>query len=437
MLEVDGATQPFGHPRQRAAARSCGERLVPRLDVVEGTGKEPRHRGHDDEVLESRVLDLALDPLEFGVADHRSTPVGEDPAAARIDDQQPDRPEIAPIRPHRTLGAVGFEVGGLGESAQRRLGVGNAPDGGVHLVGRQPGERHVAEVLVDPVRHERARDPRLPPVGLLHLATPGMRRVPVVADVVIVEDHRAGERRQEPAGGGLAPCLLIEPGVFLEVRDLGVRRPPDVAPGLDELLHRRRRVIRIHLVTDQQQEVRPVLVMPTRHPDGKRLEHVRRPAALPPERRGLTTRPEDHADRSRRVDRPDPARRVGRARLGPDRVAVDPDLVRRGSRRFETEHGDQCVVMACNREGPLPSADATGVYLDLTRGVRFDPHGRIALADMSQEGSEEESGHSEVCTTSGVDGRCSPSQDVTPVPGSAREAAPDARPAGCRTEAIA
>jgi hypothetical protein len=80
--------------------------------------------------------------------------------------------------------------------------------------------------------------------------------------------------------------------------------------------------------------------------------------------------------------------------------------------------------MAGNREGPLASVHFAGVHLDLARAVRLDPHGRVALADVSEEGSEEESGHSEVCTTSAVRGRCAPPQRATPVPHREREVTP-------------
>ena len=75
-------------------------------------------------------------------------------------------------------------------------------------------------MLVDPVRHQRAGDPLLPPARRLHVVAPRARRVPVVADVVVVEDHRARQGREQPADVRVAPRLLVEPGVLLEVGDL-------------------------------------------------------------------------------------------------------------------------------------------------------------------------------------------------------------------------
>ena len=82
---------------------------------------------------------------------------------------------------------------------------------------------------------EAGDDPAVPPVGGLHLVLPRPRGVPVVADVVVVEDHRGRQGRQQPAVGGVGPGELVEVGVLLPVLELGPRRLLDVAPGLDEL----------------------------------------------------------------------------------------------------------------------------------------------------------------------------------------------------------
>jgi len=65
-------------------------------------------------------------------------------------------------------------------------------------------------------------------------------------------------------------------------------------------------------------------------------------------------------------------------------------------------------MMAGDRERPLSPAGAgvASSYFDLARSVGLDPDGRVALADVSQEGSKEESGHSVVCTTSGIARPC-------------------------------
>jgi len=50
--------------------------------------------------------------------------------------------------------------------------------------------------------------------------------------------------------------------------------------------------------------------------------------------------------------------------------------------------------MAGDREGPLMAAGVPGTDLDLARQVGLDPHRRIALPDVSKDGSEEQPGHS-------------------------------------------
>ena len=58
--------------------------------------------------------------------------------------------------------------------------------------------REVPEVLVDPVRRQRALDALVPPRLGAHLLEPLDRRVPVVVHVVVVEDHRDADRREQP-----------------------------------------------------------------------------------------------------------------------------------------------------------------------------------------------------------------------------------------------
>ena len=119
------------------------------------------------------------------------------------------------------------------------------------------GGRHVAEVLVHPVGTETGDDPGTPPVGRLHLAAPLRGGVPVVADVVVVEDHRRRQGREQPAVGGVGPRELVEVGVLLPVLQLRPGRVLDVAPGLDELAHLVGRLVGVHLVAEEQHEVGP------------------------------------------------------------------------------------------------------------------------------------------------------------------------------------
>src|SRR5829696_5596044 len=75
-------------------------------------------------------------------------------------------------------------------------------------------------MLVDPVADDRAGDPPTPPRLFAHLQEPRDGGVPVVVDVVVVEDHCGGHRREQPADRLLPPGLPVEAGVLLEIRDL-------------------------------------------------------------------------------------------------------------------------------------------------------------------------------------------------------------------------
>ncbi len=402
VLQVHRSTDPFATPGEEPATRAGAERLVPRLDIVEGAGQEPGHRGDDDEVLEGSVVDLVFDPLELGVADHGPAPIRQHPAAAGIDDEHPDLAEIAPVRPHGALGPIGFAVGGLREGPQDGLGVRHAAHGLVDLARGQTGGCEVAKVLVDPVGHEGAGDALLPPLGLLHVPAPVVGRVPVVPDVVIVEDHGRGQRREQPAHGGVPPRLVIEPRVLLEVGDLVARTFLDVPAALDELPHRGRRVVGVDLVAHQDEHIGPALVLLAGHPLGVRDEHVGvdQGAALPLERRRLAAGPEQQRDRPGGVDGPDPAGREGRAIERPGSRAVEPHLIgRAGPGRQAAEH-DQGVVVTGDRERPLATDDGPRADLDGARPVGLDPHRGVALSDVAQDRAEEEADHSEGCITS-------------------------------------
>ena len=84
-----------------------------------------------------------------------------------------------------------------------------------------------------------------------------VRGVPVVADVVVVEDHRRRHGRQQPAVGRVGPRQSVEVGVLLVVAELGARWLVDVAPRIDERPHLRRGLVGIDLVAEEQHQVRP------------------------------------------------------------------------------------------------------------------------------------------------------------------------------------
>jgi hypothetical protein len=74
----------------------------------------------------------------------------------------------------------------------------------------------------------------VPPRLRSHLADPGVGDVPVVVDVVVVQDHRARHGGEQPADVLVVPRLAVEAGVLLEVENLLARRLRRVAPGADE-----------------------------------------------------------------------------------------------------------------------------------------------------------------------------------------------------------
>src|SRR5690606_9908791 len=71
-------------------------------------------------------------------------------------------------------------------------------------------------MLVHPVGPEAGADAVTPPRLLVDLATPRPRGVPVVADVVVVEDHRRRQGGQDPADLRVSPGVPVKALVFAE-----------------------------------------------------------------------------------------------------------------------------------------------------------------------------------------------------------------------------
>ena len=147
-----------------------------------------------------------------------------------------------------------------------------------HLVPRpvlgQLGGGEVAHVLVEPVGGEAGDEAHLPPLLLLHLLDPGARDVPVVRHVVVVDDHRGRDRREEPADERVGPRLAVEVRVLLEVEDLLARLLRRVAARADELARLRRALVDVDLVAEQEQEVRPAAVRVADELLGEDVERV-------------------------------------------------------------------------------------------------------------------------------------------------------------------
>ncbi len=129
-------------------------------------------------------------------------------------------------------------------------------------------------MLVDPVRGQPRDDPPVPPGRGFHLLFPAQRGVPVVTDVMVVEDHGAGKGGQQPPVGGVGPGQVIEVRVFLVVLELFARRFVDVAAGADELLHLLTGQVCVDLVAEEGHQVRPRQVTTGGHRQGVGAEGV-------------------------------------------------------------------------------------------------------------------------------------------------------------------
>ena len=199
---------------------------------MERSGQEPGHRGADDEVVEAAVVDLVLDPVELGsLIIDGGRPRGPGRSASRSPAGGPGRGPAGtttsrPSRRRPRGRPPGRRTAGL-------LAVRDVPDGCVASLGGSPRATG-CQVLVDPVGHEGRRDPLLPPVGLLHVEPPGMGRVPVVADVVVVEDHGARQGRQQPADLGPAPGLGVEAACTPRSRRPRRAGPVGLPPAADD-----------------------------------------------------------------------------------------------------------------------------------------------------------------------------------------------------------
>jgi len=160
--------------------------------------------------------------------------------------------------------------------------------------------------------------------------TPRRRDVPVVVHVVVVEDHGARHGGEQPADVGVAPGLLVETCVLLEVRDLLAGWPARVAPRADEGARLLRRLVRVDLVAQQQQAVRATARAPSA--GGARAPRARRRrtrADAPTARRCTAAAPDPRRGRSRR--RGAPGARAPACELS--RVAARPPAARRARRR--------------------------------------------------------------------------------------------------------
>jgi len=248
-------------------------------------------------------------------------------------------------------------------------------------------------VLVDPVRRQPAHESLVPPRGPVDLLVPRPRGVPVVADVVVVEDHAARHRGQQPPVRLVAPGEPVEVGVLLVVLDLLPGWRLDVAPARDELSHRVRCLVGIDLVAEEGDEVGPLLLATGQgEREGAQRVDAVGAVALPVVRHGRAARAEEQARGPTTVDGADARRGKPAVGLGPDLVAVDGDGVVPAAARLEAVDDHEGVVAPLDGEGRGGPLAAVGPDGD-DRGARgLDPHRRVRLSDVAQHGAEDEGG---------------------------------------------
>ena len=205
--------------------------------------------------------------------------------------------------------------------------------------------------------------------------------VPVVVDVVVVEDHRRGHGREQPADIRVGPRLAVETRVLLEVRNLLARRLPHVAPGLDELRRSGRHLVGVDLVAEQEQRIGPLdvaelqlsRVRPERIDAGLgELSSLRLRIAS-----SAGAEDESHlslaATRVHHWSRPAV---VGR----PDHPPVKANVVVDQRGRLEIIDQEQRVVMLLDTERPVAVAED----LNLAGPVRLEPKARALRARVAQ-----------------------------------------------------
>ena len=207
-------------------------------------------------------------------------------------------------------------------------------------------------MLVQPIRHERPRDPFVPPRQRTHLLDPLLRDVPVVAHLVVVEDHRRRHRREKPPDVGVGPRLAIQLRVLLEIGDLLTRRISDVSTRTDERGCFRRDVVDVHLVTHQQESIRPF--------DRSHLQLARiRPQRIDAEAVRMVRR-------SERVRRP-------LRRTDPAGSEDQPSLA------FSLSRANRRTRPAVDRRPDFPTVQAHLVGIDRSGFEVLDQHERIVM----------------------------------------------------------
>lgn len=151
-------------------------------------------------------------------------------------------------------------------------------------------------------------------------------------------------------------------------------------------------VVGVDLIAEQDRRVRPVGHRQVPHPHGIAVERVEPEFLVDLWVLGLRVAARaEHESMpvcARRTPGADDARREARVGERPFDDAVDEHLVLRRRIGSESRDLDECIVMVENLESFCP----TTTYLDLRRGVGLYPEQRRRLVDVPQDGAEHQ-GH--------------------------------------------
>ena len=214
---------------------------------------------------------------------------------------------------------------------------------------------------------------------------------------MVVPEHRGRDDREEPADQRLAPALLVEPGVLLEVGHLATGLGFGAAPRLDLRPRFRAALVDVDLVAEQEEEVGPFAVAADQFlgEDPERVDLVAVFAVV----RGLgvgrlvghrdAAGAEGDVERAGAAERAQGRRRQRRFGLRPAQVAVEAHVIRVLGVGLQPFDPDQRVVMTLDREGRLDRAEDR----DLAGLVGLHPDRGLGVGDVAQQRSEDEIGH--------------------------------------------
>lgn len=370
-----------------------GEGLADRLGVVQPGRQEEGQRGPDEEVVEV-AGHLLVEPGELVVVEHRAPLRLEHPRGPGVEHDQPRPAEGPGVAPAVTLGLTVHPLReGTKGAGQVDLARPGAVEPGPDLIAGELLGREVADVLVHPVARQPRDQPLVPPRGAVDLLVPRPRGVPVVADVVVVEDHRARHDREHPPDGRVAPRELVEVRVLRVVLDLLARRLVEAAPRGDEVTHLRARLVGVDLVTEEGEDVGS-WGLPLRQGQSEGAQRVDAVArvVLRVVRDARAAGAEGEQRRTRAVQRRDArGRQVGPGRR-PHLLVVDAHHVVVGTAGLEVVEQDEGVVVALHDEARGVPRAAVGRDGHPRGGGGLHPDGGVVLTDEAQEGTEDERG---------------------------------------------